>query len=126
MAAWCASRGSDMTDLLLHNLRTLGTHHCDASVGIEAADEIERLRAELDAFRASSDIRGANLRRFAELQRDYEDMMRIRSADSAYAHRLATMLECALLNRTGSWNEGHALLDEYRKALQGSAPEKST
>jgi hypothetical protein len=33
-------------DLLLHNLRTIGTHHCDGTVGEEAADEIERLRGE--------------------------------------------------------------------------------
>ena len=31
-------------DLLLHNLRTIGTHHCDQTVGEEAAHEIERLR----------------------------------------------------------------------------------
>lgn len=34
-------------DLLLHNLRTIGTHHCDHSVGEEAAQEIERLRAAI-------------------------------------------------------------------------------
>lgn len=33
-------------DLLLHNLRTIGTHHCDGTVGAEAAHEIERLRGE--------------------------------------------------------------------------------
>lgn len=32
--------------MLLHNLRTIGTHHCDGSVGDEAATEIERLRGE--------------------------------------------------------------------------------
>ena len=34
-----------------------------------------------------------------------------------YAHRLAVMLECALLDPTGTWNEALALLDEYREAL---------
>lgn len=34
-------------DLLLHNLRTIGTHHCDQTVGEEAAQEIERLREAL-------------------------------------------------------------------------------
>ncbi len=34
-------------DLLLHNLRTIGTHHCDGTVGEEAADEIEWLRKSL-------------------------------------------------------------------------------
>jgi hypothetical protein len=33
-------------DLLLHNLRTLGSLHDDSTVGEEAADEIERLRGE--------------------------------------------------------------------------------
>ena len=40
-----------MIDLLLHNLRTIGTHHCDGTVGEEAADEIERLRAEVAGLR---------------------------------------------------------------------------
>lgn len=38
-------------DLLLHNLRTIGTHHCDGTVGHEAADEIERLRGEAVVLR---------------------------------------------------------------------------
>jgi len=38
--------GNEKPDLLLHNLRTIGTHHCDQTVGIEAAEEIERLREE--------------------------------------------------------------------------------
>mgnify|MGYP000964015633 CR=1 FL=1 len=29
-----------MIDLLLHNLRTIGTHHCDGTVGEEAAHGI--------------------------------------------------------------------------------------
>lgn len=33
-------------DLLLHNLRTIGSHHCDGTVGEEAAQEIEQLRGE--------------------------------------------------------------------------------
>ena len=36
--------GNGKPDLLLSNLRTIGTHHCDQTVGIEAAEEIERLR----------------------------------------------------------------------------------
>lgn len=45
-----------MSDLLLANLRTIGTHHCDGEVGKEAADEIERLRAELAAARAELEV----------------------------------------------------------------------
>lgn len=40
-----------MGDLLLHNLRTIGTHHCDSTVGEEAAAEIERLRGESGVLR---------------------------------------------------------------------------
>lgn len=40
------------------------------------------------------------------------------SIGDLYAHRLAVMLECALLDPTGTWNDGHALLDEYRQALR--------
>lgn len=38
-------------DLLLINLRTIGTHHCDQTVGEEAAQEIERLRTENERLR---------------------------------------------------------------------------
>jgi hypothetical protein len=34
-----------------------------------------------------------------------------------FAHRLAVMLECALLDPTGTYNDACALLDEYRQAL---------
>ena len=44
-----------MIDLLLHNLRTIGTHHCDGTVGEEAADEIERLRAEVAGLREDAE-----------------------------------------------------------------------
>jgi hypothetical protein len=37
---------------------------------------------------------------------------------SKYAHRLALMLECMLLNPTANYNESAALLDEYRAAVQ--------
>ncbi|MGN2391239.1 hypothetical protein [Pelomicrobium sp. G1] len=42
-------------DLLLHNLRTIGTHHCDQTVGVEAAEEIEWMRATLAALIAEAD-----------------------------------------------------------------------
>ena len=34
-----------------------------------------------------------------------------------FAHRLAIMLECALLSPEKTWDEAHALLDEYHQAL---------
>lgn len=39
------------------------------------------------------------------------------SVSDIYAHRLALMLECALLNPNGVWNEAHELLNEYRAAV---------
>ncbi len=36
-----------------------------------------------------------------------------------FAHRLAVMLECALLRPERSWDAAHELLDEYRQALHG-------
>jgi len=35
-----------------------------------------------------------------------------------YAHRLAILLECMLLNPTGTWNEAATLLDEYNNAVR--------
>lgn len=35
-----------------------------------------------------------------------------------FAHRLAIMLECALLSPEKTWDEAHALLDEYHEALR--------
>ena len=52
--------------------------------------------------------------------------MSLHAVDCDYAHRLATMLECALLNRLGSWDEGHALLDEYREACRAVMPDAPT
>ena len=49
-----------MIDLLLHNLRTIGTHHCDGTVGEEAADEIERLRAEVAGCAGTAQVAGDN------------------------------------------------------------------
>lgn len=34
-----------------------------------------------------------------------------------FAHRLALMLECAMLDPKGTWDAGHQLLEEYRQAL---------
>ena len=47
-----------------------------------------------------------------------EDALKIYKADRDFAHRLAVMLECALLDRIGTWGAAHALLDEYRGACR--------
>jgi len=38
--------------------------------------------------------------------------------EEQFTHRLAIMLECALLDPISTWNDAHALLNEYRQALQ--------
>ncbi len=42
-------------------------------------------------------------------------------ADMDYAHRLAVMLECVLLDRRRAWDEALALLSEYRSACAESS-----
>ena len=48
---------------------------------------------------------------------EWEDYCPQDDVGDRFAHRLAIMLECALLDPTGTWNAGHQLLDEYRQAL---------
>jgi hypothetical protein len=67
---------------------------------------------------ARSCDRCADAREIAELR----EALALHEVGSAYAHRLAIMLECALLDRPGTWGDGHALLDEYRRACRAAAP----
>jgi hypothetical protein len=67
---------------------------------------------------ARSCDRCADAREIAELR----EAIALHEVGSAYAHRLAIMLECALLDRPGTWEDGHALLDEYRRACRAAAP----
>lgn len=46
------------------------------------------------------------------------DALKLYRADRDYAHRLAVMLECVLLGGKGTWDAGHALLDEYRESCR--------
>jgi len=57
----------------------------------------------------------------AELE-EMREALALHEVGSAYAHRLAVMLECALLDQTGTWTDAHALLDEYRAACRAAAP----
>lgn len=112
-----------MTDLLLHNLRTIGTHHCDASVGIEAADEIERLRAELDAFRASSVIRGENVLRLEASNARMRAYIE-RVAECPCCHETQTCVqECTF--EKDDWHEWDAMM-AAREALYGRTQGKPT
>lgn len=64
--------------------------------------------------------------RMRQRYEDAETAMRLAHVDCSYAHRLAVMLECALLDRHGAWEEGLELLDEYRSACTAVAPEPVT
>ena len=52
--------------------------------------------------------------------RQAQEIALLRSDPSGeYAHRLAIMLECALMSQTaGTWDEAYEALDQYRKAVQ--------
>ena len=84
--------------------------------------EIERLCAclkrandQAEHFEREWYLRGDALE---ELQKVCE----LHRVDGQYAHRLAVMLECALLDKTGCWNEAHRTLDEYRAAVHAIDP----
>lgn len=68
----------------------------------EAAVEIERLRSEL------------------------AEMSVIRGIDDRFGGRLALMLECAILNPTGYYDEACALLDEYKAEWEKVNPSPPT
>jgi hypothetical protein len=38
-----------------------------------------------------------------------------------FTHRLAVMLECALLNPERTWDDAHKLLNEYQQAIRQQA-----
>lgn len=48
---------------------------------------------------------------------EWEDYYPQDDIGDRFAHRLAMMLECALLDPNGTWHDAHQLLDEYRQAL---------
>lgn len=91
-----------MSDLLLHNLRTIGTHHCDGKVGEEAADEITRLRAELAKHQESKfhpdwsmlEATRDSLAEHQEIIRDLRDQLHL--AEVARAAQVAGLREALL------------------------------
>ena len=72
-------------DLLLHNLRTIGTHHCDQTVGEEAAQEIERLREALRiASAAVEDLLRAGKEAAAILRTEAEALRQCSTVDGTW------------------------------------------
>lgn len=118
--------------LLIHNLRTIGTHHCDTSVGIEAADMIEYLRAELLELRKAEQIAigerdGADALHEAEKQMHARTKARLDDLESA-GHRMALDLECLLMDCkdtavTAKWfDSGMNSVSEWRDLFEYSGP----
>lgn len=87
-------------------------------------ERIAALTAELAAMRLEAERQGvAALTAECDALRD---TIALHEVGSAYAHRLAVLLECALLDPTGTWGDAHALLDEYRAACRAVNPEPPT
>jgi len=57
---------------------------------------------------------------------DAIEQLSAHSIGDRFAHRLAILLECALLDPTGTWNDGLKLLDEYRAAHEAEYPSMPT
>jgi hypothetical protein len=74
-----------------------------------AAIEIERLRQGSDVLRA-----------------ELAEMSVIRGIDDRFGGRLALMLECAILNPNGYFDEACALLDEYKAEWEKVNPSPPT
>lgn len=82
-----------------------------------ALDRIEKLRKA----EAAREWKKERDELYADLQ-ICEEALALTNVGAEYAHRLAIMLECALLDRQGSWDDGHALLAEYRAACERASP----
>lgn len=80
----------------------MGRHF--APLFTSAAGELERLQQRVSILES--------------LREQHGESVALSRVDIDFAHRLATMLECTLLNRVGSWDEACALLDEYRAAVR--------
>lgn len=90
----------------------------------QCAAEVHRLRAELAAMREDLNDARSNWEAAVEYGRERDAELAeckrelaVRSIDERYANRLAVLLECALMQHDGScWDDGMALLEEYRAA----------
>lgn len=67
---------------------------------------------------------------YAETLREENGVFRkaadLLQVDREYAHRLAVMLECALLDKTRCWDEACRTLGEYRAAVNAIEPPPET
>lgn len=123
--------GNDVTDITeqLHNeaMAIASAGHCGwGNLMSMAAEEIE-------ACRASNEIRGANVEtltaRVAELESEITNIrigMRLNEVSIDFAHSLAVMLQCALLNPTATWDDAHSLLQRYHEACEKASPSPPT
>lgn len=91
--------------------------------------EIERLRNDLvgaaECIANQSQTIARQINELARLKSDLVVMRDTYGIDDRYAGRLAIMLECALLDHTGTFNEACRLLDEYRAEWDRVNPQPS-
>ena len=88
----------------------------------EAAYEIERLCACLKRANDQAEHFEREWYLREDALEELQKVCELHRVDGEYAHRLAVMLECALLDKTGCWNEAHRTLDEYRAAVHAIDP----
>ena len=91
--------------------------------------EIERLRNDLsgaaECIANQSQTIARQMDELARLKADLALMRDTYGIDDRYAGRLAIMLECTLLDHTGTFNEACRLLDEYRAEWDRVNPQPS-
>lgn len=88
----------------------------------QCSAEVHRLRAELADMRKDLNDARSNWESAVEYGRERDAelseckrALAVRSIDERYASRMAVLLECALMRHGGScWDDGMALLEEYR------------
>ena len=92
---------SDEKREIINRLEAVHLRHGD---GLAERKELDRIASELQDT----------------CHRQAQEIALLRSDPSGeYAHRLAIMLECALMSQTaGTWDEAYETLDQYRKAIQ--------
>ena len=82
----------------------------------EFAHTMEAAAVEIERLRQGSDV----------LREELKEMCVIRGIDDRFGGRLALMLECAILNPNGYFDEACALLDEYKAEWEKVNPSPPT
>ena len=116
--AYCNHQCDDSQDHLPELGRTrreLKQHLFNQPASMGPAPDVNELRMWAEDLHS----RNGHTPIAAALSRVADEIVMLRSdPGTEYAHRLAIMLECALLDQTGVWNQAHELLHEYNEAVR--------